>query len=121
MDQRDLQPQTELPGPARRLPSDLEAAAGLASKPKPNLQALNQLSSSSLDAADIGQFGRQAQLVGLLDRLLSAIRLPSSSKDTKLAMLTELDSKIRNCLEIVMNELEWWQTLSCALVALCVR
>lgn len=121
MDQRDLQPQTEYPGPNCRLPSDLKPTAGLESKPGPNLQALNKVMLSSLDAADAGQFGRQAQLVSLLDRLLFVMRLVASNKETKLAELAELDSKIRSFLEVVIGELEWRQTLTCVLVALCVR
>lgn len=121
MDQRDLQPQTEYPGPDCRLPSDLKPTAGLHSKPGPNLQALNQVTLSSLDAADAGQFGWQTQSVSLLDRLLFVIRLTASDKETKLAELAELDSKIRGFFEVVMGQLEWRQTLICVYVALCVR
>ena len=95
MDQRDLQPQTEYPGPDCRLPSDLNPTARLDSKPGPHLQALNQVTLSRLDAADAGQFGRQAQSVSLLDRLLFVMRLTASNKETKLAELAELDSKVR--------------------------
>ena len=121
MDQRDLQPQTEYPGPDRRLPSDLKPTAGLDSKLGPNLQASNQISLSNLDAADAGQFRRQAQSVSLLDRLLFVMRLTASNKETKLAELAELDSKIRSFLEVLMGELEWRQTLICVHVALCHR
>ncbi len=121
LDQRDLQPQTEFPGPDCRLPSDLKPTAGLDSKPGPNLQALNQVTLSSLDAADAGQFGRQAQSVSLLDRLLFVMRLTASSKKTKLAELAELDSKVRSFLEVVMGELEWRQKLICVPAALCFR
>ncbi|OCK73859.1 hypothetical protein K432DRAFT_430353 [Lepidopterella palustris CBS 459.81] len=124
MDQRDLQPQTEYPGPDCRLPSDLKPTAGLNSKPGPNLQALNQVTLSSLgaaDAADAGQFGRQAQSVSLLDRLLFVMRLTANNKETKLAELAELDSKVRSFLQVVMGELEWSQAQSCVPVGLCVR
>ncbi len=117
---RDLQPQTEYPGPDCRLPSDLKPT-GLDFKPGSNARALNQVTLSSLDAADAGQFGRQAQSVSLLDRLLSIMRLPASDPDTKLVELCELDSKIRSFLEIVMGELESRQTLSCVPVTLCHR
>lgn len=53
------------------------------------------------------------QSVSLLDRLLFVIRLTASNKETKLAELTELDSKARSFLEVVMSELEWRQTLIC--------
>ena len=121
MDQRDLEPQTEYSGPDCRLPSDLKPTAGLDSMPGSNLQALTQATLSSLDASDIGQFGRQAQSVSLLDRLLFVMRLTVSNKETKLAELAELDNKIRSFLEVVMGELEWRQTLTCVHVALCVR
>jgi len=121
MDQRDIQPQTEYPGPDCRLPSDLKPTAGLDSQPGPNLQALNQVTLSSLDAMDAGQFGRQAQSVSLLDRLLFVMRLTASNKETKLAELAELDSKVRSFLEVVMGQLEWSQTPICDPVALCVR
>lgn len=121
MDQRDLQPQIEYPGPDCRLPSDLKPKPGLDSKPGPNLQALNQVTLSSLDAADAGQFGRQAQLVSLLDRLLFVMRITASNKASKLAELAELDSKVRSFLEMVMGELGWRQTLICVPVALCIR
>ena len=121
MDQRDLQPQTEYPGPDSWLPSDLNPTAGLDSKPGPNLQALNQVTLSSLDAADVSQFGRQAQSISLLDRLLFVTRLTSSNKENKLAELAELDSKVRSFLEVIMGELEWRAKLMCVPVALCVR
>jgi hypothetical protein len=72
-------------------------------------------------AADAGQLGRQAQLIFLLDRLLIIKRLGGSDNETKLTELTELDSKIRSFLSVVMDELEWKQTRACALVALCIR
>ncbi len=49
------------------------------------------------------------------------MRLTASNKETKLAELTELDSKVRSVLEVVMGELEWKQSLICVPVALCVR
>lgn len=49
------------------------------------------------------------------------MRLTASNKESKLAQLAELDSKIRSFLEVVMAELEWSQTLICSYVALCVR
>ena len=94
---------------------------GLESKPERNLQALDQITSSNLVAADADQFGRQAQLIFLLDRLLIIRRLAGSDNETKLTELTELDSKIRSFLSLVMDQLEWKQTRTCALVALCVR
>ena len=121
MDQRDLQPQTEYPGPDCRLPSDLQPTAGLDFKPGLNSQALNQVTLSSLDAADASQFGRQAQTVALLDRLLFVMRLTASNNETKLSELMELDSKVRNFLEVVLGELEGRQTLICVPVTLCVR
>lgn len=121
MDQRDLRPQTEYPGPDCQLPSDLRSTTGLDSKSEPNLQALNQATLSNVDSADAGQFGRQAQTVFLLDRLLFVMRLTTSNKETKLAGLAELDSKVRSLLEVVMAELEGRQTLICVPVALCVR
>ena len=121
IDQPNLQPQTEYPGPDCRLPSDLTSIVGLESKPERNLQALDQITSSNLVAADADQFGRQAQLIFLLDRLLIIRRLAGSDNETKLTELTELDSKIRSFLSVVMDQLEWKQTRTCALVALCVR
>lgn len=121
MDQRDLQPQTEYPGPNSPLPSDSKPSVELDSEPGPNLQGLNQVTLSSLDAADAGQFGRQAQSISLLDRLLFVMRLTASNKETKLAELAELDGEVRSFLEVVMGELEWRQTLTCVLVALCIR
>lgn len=118
MDQRDLQPQTEYPDPVCRFSSDLKPTAGLDSKPGANLQASNQVTLSSLDAADAGQFERQAQSVSLLDRLLFVLRLTTRSKETKLA---ELDSKVRSFLQVLMGELEWGQTLVCVPVVLCFR
>jgi hypothetical protein len=49
------------------------------------------------------------------------MRLTASNKETKLAELVELDSKIRSFLEVIMGEPEWRQTLICGHVALCVR
>ena len=121
MDQRDLQAQTEYPGPDCRLPSDFKPTAGLDFKPGPDLQALNQVTLSSLDAADAGQFGRQAQSVSLLDRLLFVMYLTANNQDTKLVELAELDSKVRSFLEVIISEREWRQTLSSVPVALCVR
>lgn len=121
MDQRDLQLQTEYPGPDFRLPSELNPTVGLDFKPGPNSQALIQVTLSSLDAADAGQFGRQAQSVSLLDRLLFVLRLTASNKETKLAELAQLDSKVRSFLEVLMGELEWRQTLICIPIALCFR
>lgn len=118
MDQRDLQPQTEYPGPDCRLPSGSKATSGLDLKPGPNLQALDQVTLSSLDAADASQCGRQAQTVSLLDRLLFVMRLTTSNKETKLA---ELDSKVRSFLEVVLGELEWRLTLICVPITLCIR
>ena len=109
MDRRDLQPQTDYAGPSCQLP------------PEPNLQALNQVISSSLDAADGGHFGLQAQSVFLLDRLLFVMRLTGSNKETKLAELADLDCKTRSFLETLTGELEWRQTLNCVHVALCHR
>lgn len=121
MDKRDLQPQTEYPGPDCLLPLDLDLTAGLDSKPGPNLQSLSPLTLSSLHAADAGQFGRQAQSVSLLDGLLFVMRLTTSNKETKLAELEELDSKVRSFLEVMMGELEWKQTQNCMSFALCIR
>ena len=121
MDQNDLQPQTEFPGPDCRLPSDLDSTAGLGSKPGLHLQALSQTALSSLKAAEAGQFGRQAQSVSLLDQLFSITRLPTSAKETKLAELGKLDSKVRSFLEVMMSDGEWRQTPICAPVALCFR
>ena len=125
MDQEDLRPQMEYPGPHCPLSLDLNPTAAPDPQPGPNSQASNQAPSSNLDAADAGQFGRTAQAVSLLDRLLSVICLPTSNKETKtkLAELAELDSEVRTFLEVVMGELEWRQTPrgSCVSVALCVR
>ena len=121
MDQRDLQPQTEYPGPDYLLPSDLNPTMELDFKPESNLQASDQVTLSGLDAADARQFQCQAQSVFLLERLLFVMRLTASDKQTKLAQLAELDNKIRSFLEVLMGELEWRQTLTCIHVALCVR
>ncbi|EXJ86814.1 hypothetical protein A1O3_03768 [Capronia epimyces CBS 606.96] len=121
MDQRDLQPQTEYPGPDCRLPSDFNPTAGLESQPGSDLQALNQGTLPGLDAADAALFGRQAQSVFLLERLLFITRSTARNPEIKLAELTELDSKVRSFLEVLLNELDWWQTLVCVSTALCVR
>ena len=121
MDERDLQPQTKYSGPDFQLPSYLKPTTELDSQPGPNLRVLNEVTLSSLDATDVSEFRRQAQSISLLDRLLFIMRLTASDKETKLAELTELDSKIRSFLEVVMSELDWRQTLICGHVALCVR
>ncbi|KAF2489840.1 hypothetical protein BU16DRAFT_495202 [Lophium mytilinum] len=121
MDQRDIQPQAEYPGPDCRLPSDRRPTTGLDSTPGPDSQGFNHVTVSSLDAAYAGQFGRQAQSIYLLDRLLLIMRRTATTPDTKLAELAELDSRVRSFLELVMGEAEWRQTLSCVPVALCAR
>ena len=121
MDRRDLQPHTEYPVPDCRLPAALKPTAGLDPKPGPNVQVFNQVTLSSLDAADAVQFGRQAQSVSLLDRLLFVMRLTASNKETKLAELAELDSKVRSFLQVLMGEPEWTQKRMCVPVALCAR
>jgi hypothetical protein len=125
MDRRDLQPQTEYLAPDCRLLSDLRPTAKLNSKPAQNLQVLlHQVTLSSLDNADAGRFGKQAQSVSILDRLLLTLRLTVSNKETKLAELAELDSTIRSFLKAVMGgELECRPSLhvTCIPVALCVR
>ena len=67
------------------------------------------------------RLGWQAQSVSLLDRLLSVMRVPASNKESKLAELAHLDSKIRSFLEVILGELERRQTLTCVHVALCIR
>jgi hypothetical protein len=52
---------------------------------------------------------------------LNIRRLPAREKASKLAHLTRLDGKIRGFLAVVMSQLEWKQTRTCALVALSVR
>lgn len=74
-----------------------------------------------MDAARADQFGRQAQLLSLLDRLLTIKRLPASDKESKLSQVAALDCKIRGFLGVVMAQLEWQQARTCALVSLCVR
>lgn len=120
IDQRDLQPQKKYPSPDYQMPSHLNPTAGLHVKQGPNLQTLNHVTLSSPDAAEAVHLGWQERLASLLDRLLFVIGLPDSNKETKLAELAELDSKIRNFLEIFMGGLERQNTI-CAYVALCHR
>jgi len=121
MHERGPQPQTKYSGPDCKLPSGLKPIAVLDSQPGPNLQTFDEVILSSLDAAEVGEFRRQAQSISLLDRLLLVMRLTTVGKETKLAELAELDSKIRSFLEVVMGELDWRQTLICGHVALCIR
>jgi len=115
MGQRGLKPQTQYPDLDFRLPLDSRPPIGLDSKLGPNLQTLDQATLSSLDAVNVGQCGREAQLVSLLDRLLFVMHVTTSNKETKLAELAELDSNLRNFLEVAMGE------PFCAPVAFCVR
>ena len=121
MDQGGLHPQTEYPGSDRQLPSDLTPTAALHYTPGLNLQALNQITLSNLETADASQFGRQAQAVALLDQLMAIMLPTTSSKEIKLADLTELDSRVRTFLEVVMAELEERQAPICVPISLCVR
>lgn len=100
------------------MPSDLRPAAGLDHKPNPNPKKLLKVTLSSLDSTDTGHFGRQAQAVSLLDRLLTVMRLSDVNTETKLA---ELDAKIRSFLEAVLHERGWEYRLHCVPAAMCVR
>ena len=121
MDQRDLKPPTDYLGPDGRLPSDSNLTVGVESKLDSNLQASDQITLSSLDATDACQFERQVHSVALVDQLLSIMRITASNKESKVAELAELDSKVRSFLEVLMGEPRRSQRISCVPVALCIR
>ena len=65
---------------------------------------------------DAGHFGRLAQAVSLLDRLLVNIRRENAD-----AKLMELDNEIRGFLEGVLEDEDWKRNLHCLPAAICVR
>lgn len=103
-DERDLQPMTEFPDPDSRLPSDLHLSQPLAKQqPSPPGSA----SSLRSDLTDISQFGKQAQVVSLIGRILQATRSTTENEHEallKLAELAGLDTKIRSLLAMIMEE-----------------
>lgn len=117
----NVRAQTEYPGPECRLPSDLRPATDLNYRPDPNVRNLHQGTFSSLPSLDAGHFGRQAQALALLDRLLTALHFPDSNPEAKLAELTDLDGKIRRFLESILEEGDWKHKLHCVPAAMCVR
>jgi hypothetical protein len=60
-----------------------------------------------LHVADVSQFGKQAQVVSLLNRILRVTRFATENEHNtllKLAELAGLDSEIRSLLAVIMEE-----------------
>lgn len=121
MDQSDLRPRTEIPGPDCRLPSDLGPRPSPDSQAKLKSQRPNKITVCNAEAPCAGQFGRLAQSASMLHRLLCLLRLTASNKTPKLMELAKLDSEIRSYLEMIMEESLSGPRRDCVPVALCVR
>jgi hypothetical protein len=123
----DLRPLTQYPNPKSRLPSDLNPSQSLDNERLQRFGTTKSASLSSLHLSDISQFGKQAQAVSLLDRILRITRFATNnSRNTllKLTELAELDSKIRSLLMTIMEEGDRSPTSQPAIpiaVALCFR
>ena len=87
----------------------------------PTVTSLRKVTLPSADRKSAGQFGRQAQTVSLIDRLLTARRATGTGMESKLAELAELESKTRCLLETVLDEPGWERNLHCVPAAMCVR
>lgn len=57
----------------------------------------------------------------LFDRLLSAIRLPATRREPKLAELADIDMEIRCTLETILGNLECKAAPICRHLALCIQ
>jgi hypothetical protein len=126
-DERDLRPLTEYPYPDSRLPSDLHTLQALDKQRPQDFVASEIASSSSLRVAGVSQFGKQAQVVSLLDRVLHVTRFATENQHNprlKLAELAGLDIEIRNFLTVIMEEGDQTQTSQATIpmaVALSIR
>lgn len=106
-DERHIRPLTEYPTHGSRLPSDLRMSLPLDTQRPQIMYATESASLSSLPVADFSQFGRQAQAVSLLDRVLSITCFATANEHNtllELADLVELDGEIRSFLSAIMEE-----------------
>jgi hypothetical protein len=115
LDQRALLPLAEFPGSLSRPPSDL----GLA-QPS-DCTILSSATLSCMDATSISRFGRQAQAVFILDRVLSMSRVASKSSRTTFSELAEADGQIRGFLAVLMDDSQRKKIPLCTSVAICIR
>jgi hypothetical protein len=108
-DENDLRLLTEYPHPDSRLPSDLYPSHSLNKQRPRSFHASKSSSLSNLQILEVSQFGKQAQVVSLLDRILRVTRLATEDEHQRLLNLAELaglDSEIRSFLTVIMEEEE---------------
>ncbi|GAD95623.1 pantothenate transporter, putative [Paecilomyces variotii No. 5] len=119
MSRSDLRPTTEYPGPMAPLPSDLIHFQN-SQEQIPRYETYNAPSLSEIHTKNVSTFGRRAQAVCLLDRVLSTMNSPPGG-NVNFVELEKLDREILSFLEVVLDECgqEWGQ--HCPAVASTMR
>ncbi|KAH8705510.1 hypothetical protein BGW36DRAFT_367700 [Talaromyces proteolyticus] len=114
----NLRPTTKYPGKSAPLPSDLVPLQKL-EESVCSYGSCNAPSLSEIHAEHVSSFGRRAQAVCLLDRVLSNIN--SGGETVDFLELEKLDREILSFLEVVLDECgrEWGQ--HCPAVASTMR
>lgn len=111
-------PSTQYPSQESHLPADFEPDATQPDQPpRPfNRDFPHTPTLSALNSTRVGNFGRQAQSVYLLDELFRATSA-STSYRAKLERLRKLDTEIQAIMALMMGE----QGFRCAAVATAIR
>jgi hypothetical protein len=106
-DERDLQPITEYPSPDFRLPSDLHLSQPLDQQRSRDSSVAESASPLSSYAVETSQFGKQAQVVSFIDRILRVMHLATDNEHNtllKLAKLADLDNELREFFAVIMED-----------------
>ena len=122
LNNKTIRPLTQYPSLSTQLPLDLLPSD---SSPSPSIDYQTSMSAtlSYFEAGNVSWFGRQAQAIFLLDRVLDVVRFISKNKNIQaiLGEATELEMRIRTFLVVLLEESRRENTTLCSAVAFSIR
>lgn len=122
LNNKNIRPLTQYPDLDCQLPLDL-LPSDSAPSPLVDYQTSMSATLSYFEAGNVSWFGRQAQAIFLLDRVLDIVRFLSKNKNLQaiLGEATELEIRIRTFLVVLLEESRRENTTLCSAVAFSIR
>jgi hypothetical protein len=119
---KTIRPLTQYPDLDCQLPVDL-LPSGSSPSPSVDYQPSMSATLSYFETGNVSWFGRQAQAIFLLDRVLDVVRFLSKNKNIHVILheATELGSRIRTFLVVLLEESRRENTTLCSAVAFSLR
>lgn len=122
LNNKTIRPLTQYPDLETQLPLDLLPSDSFPS-PSVDYQTSMSATLSYFEAGNVSWFGRQAQAIFLLDRVLDIVRFLAKNNNVHaiLGEATELEMRIRTFLVVLMEESRRENTTLCSAVAFSIR